>query len=72
MPPSAISFLVHCPFCSENVSATTILGREELGEAISREADVRVIHMAAVGDHQWSLNPGQKDGLRKRMAEGLV
>ena len=72
MPPSVIRFLVHCPICNKDVSATTILGRSELADALQHEADVRVVHMADGGDHQWSLNPGQKESLRKRMAEGLV
>jgi hypothetical protein len=72
MPPSSISFLVDCPSCNKNVSATTVLGRADLIEALAAGADVRAIHMADVGDHQWSLTKEQKVNLRKRMAEGLV
>ena len=72
MLPSAISFLVHCPICNKTVSAATILGRTELADALAHDVDVRVVHMADVGDHQWSLNSGQKESLRKRLTEGLV
>jgi hypothetical protein len=72
MPPSMISFLADCPICNEKVSATTVLGRADLAKTLTEDADVRVIHMAAIGDHQWSLTKEQKANLRKRMAEGLV
>jgi|HubBroStandDraft_4_1064222.scaffolds.fasta_scaffold245683_2 hypothetical protein len=73
MPPSVISFFADCPICNKKVSGvTTILGRPELMEALARNADVRVVHMADVGDHQWSLGDREKSNLRKQMAEGLV
>lgn len=72
MPPSIISFLVDCPICNKNVSATTCLGRADLIEALAAGADVRAIHMADEGDHQWSLTKEQKANLRKHTAEGLV
>jgi hypothetical protein len=72
MPPSIISFLADCPVCHEKVSVTTILGRADLTKALAEDADVRVVHMAARGDHQWSLTKRQKAIIGKRMAEGLV
>jgi hypothetical protein len=72
MTQSSISFLVHCPICNRNVSATTVLNRTELTEALARNADVRAVHMADEGDHQWSLPDTQKSNLHKRMTEGLV
>ena len=72
MPPSIISFLVDCPICNQNVSATTLLGRADLIEALAADSDVRAIHMAQVGDHQWSLTKKQKANLHKHLAEGLI
>lgn len=72
MQPSINNFLADCPICTRKVSASAILGRADLEEALARDADVRVIHMAELGDHQWSLTQEQKANLRKQMAEGLI
>jgi hypothetical protein len=72
MPPSIISFLADCPICNRKVSATTRLCRTDLTAALAAKADVRAIHMADEGDHQWSLTDEQKNNLRKRMTEGLA
>jgi hypothetical protein len=72
MPLSSISFLADCPICNQKVSATTVLGRDALTQALADDAAVQAVHMADIGDHKWNLTKEQKANLRKRMAEGLL
>ena len=51
------------------VTALPLLDNSELKPALDSNADVRVMHIAPVGDHVWSLNDQEKENLRNTIAK---
>ncbi len=68
------TFNARCPHCQRDVTASTKLGRAGLNEALTRDADIRVIHLSidGSGDHEWSLTAAQKENLRNHIANGFI
>ena len=58
----------YCPTCGKKVTASTILGGDDLKRALSSNLDVEVMHIANI-DHRWKLNEQDKRNLIKFMAE---
>jgi hypothetical protein len=65
----AISLRAYCPYCKKTVTALPVLDNSELKPALDNNADVRVMHIATVGDHVWSLNDQEKENLRNTIAK---
>ena len=67
----ALSINAYCPYCEKTVAAMTLLGRDELIDALASDGDVEVMHLAG-SDHRWRLNRAEKDHIRKTISEGLL
>jgi len=46
----------------------TMLGRDELRSALDSNGEIRVMHRAEKGDHEWKLNNNEKENLRNTIA----
>jgi hypothetical protein len=69
--PKTITVL--CPTCQEMVSALVLLTENGLeATVLDGDADVRVMHTAATGDHVWNLSPDERKTLRNAIAKGVV
>ena len=66
------SFQAYCRHCEKKVSTHTMLAGDELKAALDSNGEVKVMHLADSGDHQWNLNSNEKDNLRKQVAAGIV
>jgi hypothetical protein len=62
----------HCALCSKTVSVSPLLNRDDLVAVLQRGGDVRVMHVAAEGDHIWSLDSRDKQNLSKGRRWGRV
>jgi hypothetical protein len=65
----------YCPKCKTDVAIgyLDLLTDDEFRSAITRNADVRVMHTHSVeGDHIWTLNDDAKAKLRNRLAEAHI
>ena len=67
-----IVFQAHCNICNKAVSVAPVLNRDDLVAALERGADVRVTHVAAQGDHTWSLSAQDKQNLSNTIAKGFI
>jgi hypothetical protein len=79
MPPSSDQpykgFDAHCPICNTSVTATPIVKRSKLTEALEQDAEVQVVHASPLrgdGDHKWILTKEDKAMVRKLLAEGRL
>jgi hypothetical protein len=64
-----MSFQAYCFKCEKSVTAFPILGGAELQEALSKYAEIEVMHLSDAGDHQWKLNKYEKEHLRNYLVE---
>jgi hypothetical protein len=71
-PERSVILHAYCNICHKSVSALTLLGRDDLIAALKGERDVRVMHLAAEGDHVWSLNSQDKRHLSDAITKGLA
>lgn len=67
-----MNFLAYCPHCEKKVSTLTMLAGRELKAALDSNGEVKVMHVAAGGDHLWNLNSNEKENLRNQVASGGV
>ena len=64
------SFQAYCSACGITVSASTILGGDELKQALANNVKIRVMHTVALADgtrkdHLWELGSAETDNLRQ-------
>jgi hypothetical protein len=67
-----MTFRIHCNECNADVEVQTFLDEAELKEALGNDAEIKVMHTSAHGDHAWLLNQEGKDRLRHAMATGAA
>lgn len=67
-----MNFQAYCPHCEKKVSTLTMLAGSELKAALDSSGEVKVMHVAKGGDHQWNLNNNEKENLRKQIASGFL
>lgn len=67
-----MNFLAYCPHCEKKVSTLTLLAGSELKAAVDSNGEVKVMHVATGGDHQWNLNSHEKENLRNQFASGFL
>jgi hypothetical protein len=65
-------FQAECPICQQKVTASPVIGGDNLMNALRNDQDVRLVHPAANGDHQWSLDATDKKNLLKHIEQGFV
>jgi hypothetical protein len=60
-----MTFQAYCPYCQKKVTATTLLGGNELRHALDCDAVIEILHLPdGRPDHKWNLIDQERNNLR--------